>query len=141
MSASGTRNILLCYDGSTEARRALERTAEIAGAVASQVTVVSVAEPIYPTPALADFADPRDVQAHRRLLGDAARTLRDHGVHAAIVEPTGDTTESIVEVARDEHADLIVVGSRHRGLIQRLLSGSVSSKVVADAPCDVLVVR
>jgi nucleotide-binding universal stress UspA family protein len=34
-----------------------------------------------------------------------------------------------------------VVGSRHRGLIKRLLFGSVSAELVVEAPCDVLVVR
>jgi nucleotide-binding universal stress UspA family protein len=90
---------------------------------------------------LADLVDPAEMEAHRRLLDDAVRTLRDRGVEARTVEPTGDTADVIVELARQEAADLIVVGSRHRGVIRRLLFGSVSAEVVVDAPCDVLVVR
>ena len=135
------RKILVCYDGSAEAERALERAAEIAAAASSRVTVVSVAEPLYPVAVLADLVDPAELQAHRRLLDDAARTLRERGVKATLFEPSGDTADSIVDLAKQEAADLIVVGSRHRGVIRRLLFGSVSSDVIVDAPCDVLVVR
>jgi nucleotide-binding universal stress UspA family protein len=135
------RKILVCYDGSVESGRALARAAEIAAAVPSRVTVVSVAEPLYPVPVLADLVDPAETNAHRRLLDEAARMLRDRGVEATTVEPSGDTADSIVDVAKDEAADLIVVGSRHRGVIRRLLFGSVSSDVVVEAPCDVLIVR
>jgi nucleotide-binding universal stress UspA family protein len=141
MSTSAARKILLCYDGSAEAERALERAVEIATVVPSRVTVVSVAEPIYPVAVLADLVDPAETEAHRRLLDDAVRTLRARGVEAGTVEPAGDTADLIVEMARQEAADLIVVGCRHRGLIRRLLFGSVSAEVVANAPCDVLVVR
>jgi nucleotide-binding universal stress UspA family protein len=53
----------------------------------------------------------------------------------------GDPAESIVEAARSERADVIVVGSHGRGAIGRALIGSVSDQVVRHAPCPVLVVR
>jgi nucleotide-binding universal stress UspA family protein len=53
----------------------------------------------------------------------------------------GDPGESIVEAARAEHADLIVVGSHGRGGVGRFLIGSVSDHVVRHAPCPVMVVR
>jgi hypothetical protein len=68
------RRILLCYDGSAEARRALERVGEIASVVPSRVTVVSVAEPIYPNPPYTGYADPAEEEAHRRLLEERPRT-------------------------------------------------------------------
>jgi len=46
----------------------------------------------------------------------------------------------VVETAGEMRADLIVVGSRHRSLIERLLFRSVSGELVVEAPCDVLVV-
>ncbi len=134
------RRILLCYDGSAEARRALERVGEIASVVPCRVAVVSVAEPIYPNPPYTGYADPGEEQAHRRLLEDAAEDLRGLGVDTTTLEPVGDPAAAILDTARDG-ADLIVVGSRHRGLIKRLLFGSVSAEVVVEAPCDVLVVR
>jgi nucleotide-binding universal stress UspA family protein len=135
------RQILLCYDGSSEAKRALERVAEIAAAVPSRVTVVSVAEPLYPDPPWTGYADPREEQAHRQLLDEALQELGRRGIKAASAEPTGHTADSIVTAAQERHADLVVVGSRHRSVVKRLLFGSVSAEIVVDAPCDVLVVR
>jgi nucleotide-binding universal stress UspA family protein len=139
--SDGARRILLCYDGSVEARKGLDRVAELAAAVPSRVTVLSVAEPLYHERPFTGYADPREEQEHRRLLDDALEELRRRGVHAESAEASGDTADSIVEAARERGADLVVVGSRHRKLVERLLFGSVSAEVVVDAPCDVLVVR
>ena len=126
-AAPPRRRILLCYDGSAEAKHALERVGEIASAVPSQVTVVSVAEPIYAEPRYAGVADPSEKQSHRRLLEEAAEELRGRGVDATTIEQVGQPAAAILDAARDG-ADLVVVGSRHRGLIKRLLFGSVSAR-------------
>ena len=102
--------------------------------------VVSVADPIYPDPPYTGYADPSEEQTHRRLLEEAAEDLRGRGVDATTVEQVGQPAVAILDAARDG-ADLVAVGSRHRGLIKRLLFGSVSAEVVVEAPCDVLVVR
>jgi nucleotide-binding universal stress UspA family protein len=141
-AAAPRRRILLCYDGSAEAKHALalERVGEIASAVPSQVTVVSVAEPIYEQPVYAGFADPSEEHSHRRLLEEASEELRGRGVDSTTAEQVGQPAAAILDAARGG-ADLVVVGSRHRGLIKRLLFGSVSAELVVEAPCDVLVVR
>lgn len=54
---------------------------------------------------------------------------------------TGDPAVEIVRLAHIHRADLIVIGSRGLTGLQRILEGSVSSQVVADAPCSVLVVK
>jgi len=51
-----------------------------------------------------------------------------------------DPAEAIIEAARREHADAIIVGRRGRGQLAGLLLGSVSQKVVSLAPCTVIVV-
>ncbi len=66
-----------------------------------------------------------------RAVGRKVRTLLRSGV---------PHTE-IVAAAKDEHADLVVVGTHGRGALQRLLIGSVADRVVRTAPCPVLVVR
>ena len=135
------RKILLCYDGSPESERALARVAEAVSAVPSRVTVVSVAEPIYKTAPYTGYADPAEEQAHRRLLEAATEKLAGQGIDAATSEPTAGTGDAIVALARELGIDLVVVGSRHRPLVERLLFGSVSAEVVLKAPCDVLVIR
>ena len=53
----------------------------------------------------------------------------------------GDPAEEIIRLANIYQTDLIVIGSRGLTGINRILLGSVSSQVVADAHCSVLVVR
>lgn len=53
----------------------------------------------------------------------------------------GDPAAEIIRLAHIYHADLIVIGTRGLTGVKRILQGSVSSQVVADAPCSVLVVK
>ena len=53
----------------------------------------------------------------------------------------GDPAEEIIRLANIYHADLIAIGSRGLTGVKRILQGSVSSQVVTDAPCSVLVVK
>ncbi|ASY65768.1 Universal stress protein UspA-related nucleotide-binding protein (plasmid) [Sinorhizobium sojae CCBAU 05684] len=73
---------------------------------------------------------------------DAAENARSLGVGTVDtrVEP-GDYAETILAVADEIGADLIVIGSRGLGGLRGLLIGSVSQKVVQHAPCSVVVVR
>jgi nucleotide-binding universal stress UspA family protein len=54
---------------------------------------------------------------------------------------TGDPAEEIIRLANIYKADLIVLGSRGLTGVNRILQGSVSSQVVSDAHCSVLVVK
>jgi nucleotide-binding universal stress UspA family protein len=54
---------------------------------------------------------------------------------------TGDVAEEIVRLANIYKADLIVIGCRGLTGLKRILEGSVSSQVVGEAVCSVLVVK
>ena len=82
-----------------------------------------------------------DAEATRSLLDRAEGALRDRGLETETRLANGDPREAIVGAARDEHADLIVVGARERSALSRVLQGSVAAHVVAHAPCNVLVVK
>jgi nucleotide-binding universal stress UspA family protein len=135
------RHVLVCFDGSRESERAVDRAAEIASAVPTRVTVVSVAEPVYRTRPYSGYTDPIEEEKHRDLLDRATKTFEEQGISVDTLEPAGEPVDAIIEAARETGADLVVVGSRHRGLVQRLLFGSVSGQLVVEAPADVLVVR
>jgi nucleotide-binding universal stress UspA family protein len=53
----------------------------------------------------------------------------------------GDPSEEIIRLANIYASDLIVLGNRGLKGLKRVIAGSVSSQVVADAPCSVLVVK
>jgi nucleotide-binding universal stress UspA family protein len=84
---------------------------------------------------------PEDVETARTRLGEATRLLQSRGLRARGEEALGDPAQQILEEARRREVDLVVVGSHGKRFAERILVGSVSSKVVAHAHCDVLVVR
>ena len=131
--------LVVGYDGSEHAKRALARAIEMSGENASLVVVAS-AEPDLEMPMTeGGRQDPSEVRERREAIESARETLNDTGIEAEFIEAYGDPGSAIVHAAKG--ADLVVVGSRGLSRIERLLLGSVSTKVVQRAPCDVLVVR
>jgi nucleotide-binding universal stress UspA family protein len=53
----------------------------------------------------------------------------------------GETTSEILRVAEEEGCDLIVMGTKGRTGLARMLLGSVAETVLRQAPCPVLTVR
>ena len=70
-----------------------------------------------------------------------AALLDSRGIAAKGIVEDGDPRIALVDLARREHADLVVVGSHGRTGLARLVLGSVASHVTTHAPCSVLVVR
>jgi nucleotide-binding universal stress UspA family protein len=130
--------IVVGYDGSDAARRALARAAALSGGKAD-VAVVAAAR--LSVSGLSVLPDPRLDQERDELLREANVLLRRQGIVAVALARRGDPAKEIVETAREIAADLIVIGSRRRGRVRRLLLGSVAGAVVREAACDVLVVR
>lgn len=80
-----------------------------------------------------------DADAHRLLEAAAARARGRHqGLDIGISAPWGPAAAAIVRLSAD--ARLVVVGAPARGLLDRILLGSVALPVVAHAPCPVAVV-
>jgi nucleotide-binding universal stress UspA family protein len=69
------------------------------------------------------------------------QTLSEFGVDVESLVCEGEPPEVIVDVAREKKADLIALGTHGRKGLKRLLMGSVTSGVMIDSPCDVLVVK
>ena len=63
------------------------------------------------------------------------------GVDARIVMRDGKPAPEILKIVRDEDIDLVVIGYTGKKTISKLLIGSISEKVVATAPCSVIIVR
>lgn len=131
--------IVVGYDGSDAAKRALQRAVDLA-ANGDRIVVVAAAEPHARSgPTGGAHLDPSEFQQRRGDLEEAQQFLSERGIDAELVEAHGDPGTAIVEAGKD--ADLIIVGSRGLNPVQRILLGSVSSKVVHRASSDVLVVR
>ena len=137
------RTIVVGYDGSEHADRALERATELTSNGDSLVVVCAARlATLSHDPALGTGAvDPIEAEWARRNLDEAASRPRRQGVETRTVEGHGDPADVLVRQAKDSGADLIVVGTRGLNTTQRVLLGSVSTRVVNHAECDVLVVR
>ena len=147
------KTILVGYDGTRPAEQALTRAGELAGAFDARVLVVSVAAPepvtstggafgllpyYYPTTEANAQADEAVWNLHRERVEAYFAEL---GVPVEFSGLSGPAVEEIVDTARDREVDLIVVGTRDPGFLERLLGGSVSQGVARHARCDVLIVH
>ncbi len=138
------KTILVGYDETEPAKRALERAAELAKLVDARLVVTSV------TPALIGVAasrgigpyDPADSpDEHQAALAHARGLLLARGLDAELEPALGDPADAIVRLADKHGAQLIVVGTREPSMLERLLGGSVSGAVSRHAHCDVLIVH
>jgi nucleotide-binding universal stress UspA family protein len=130
--------VVVGYDGSQAARRALTRAADEAGA-GGRLVVVAAADT--PGEVVAEDAAGLVRRARAEWLRDAAARLagKDVDVSTRLVE--SEPAEALVEAATASGARLIVVGARGASFVARAIRGPVAEKLVSRAPCDVLVVR
>lgn len=107
----------------------------------AEVGLVTVARPIYRDPRYTGYADPKDEEEQRRVLEGARDILEQAGIPATGFGPVGDPADEILVTAESFDAELIVIGARSLGTVERLVLGSVSTKVMHESSCDVLIVK
>jgi nucleotide-binding universal stress UspA family protein len=143
------RTIVVGTDGSETASKAVAQAAELAASVSSELLIVSAFEPVSGSRLREEasqapddvrwMVNPReDVDA---TLGAAVEVAEQQGVRTRTFARQGDPADAILDVAEEEHADLIVVGNKGMTGAKRFLLGSVPNKVSHHAPCSVLIVR
>lgn len=137
-------NILLAVDGSDHALHAAHVAASLANAMNAKTLRVVVAyasiPPYLGEPNLQGAINARLMES-QEILRKVVETLGAVSAEVFTDPVEGDAAESIIDVARTHQNDLIVMGSRGLGRLAGMLLGSTSQKVVAHAPCPVLIVR
>lgn len=142
------QHILLPTDGSASADKAAETAVDLARRYGARLSIVSVIDPVpfisFPEAggeALAYYLEAAEEGAQQGIAQAAARAtaaglnfdsqvLREHG-----------PPQSIIDYARHEGVDLIVMGSHGRRGLDSLLLGSVAHKILTLSPVPVLVVK
>ena len=137
-------SIVVGTDGSDTAEIALRRAVELSRLTGAKLHVVSAYEPAparvggsQPVAEAAEWSVGSDFKVDT-VLQRARETAR--GVEIEVHAPKGDAADSLIQTAKEQDADIIVLGSRGMRGARRVL-GSVPNKVSHNAPCDVLIVQ
>lgn len=145
-------HILIAIDGSELANKGLEQGLALASRLKSQVTVVTVSEPmssgyddIYgwsgAQGVVSDYKQAMQEQAEKILKAAEARAT-EAGVSIASQHVSGRyAADGIIDAARTKGCDLIVMASHGRRGIGRLLIGSQTTEVLTHTEVPVLVIR
>jgi nucleotide-binding universal stress UspA family protein len=145
----GDLRLSIGMDGSAAAEAALNELCSRSWPAGSEARVVGVHEVLIPINAerividesVYDQVNEDDLLRIKHVAKEAVDKLRAVGLNAIGVVEEGDPKEVLVREARNWKIDSIFVGARGLGRIEGLLLGSVSSAIVAHAPCTVEVVR
>jgi universal stress protein A len=138
--------VVIAIDESRWSRAAVEWVRDMTWPLGTRIVVLSVVEAaVY---AIIEYGgtlvdDPLQERVREReeQVARAERELKKAGLVVSGRVTHGVPSDTIVDAAATEKADLVVVGSHGRTGLTRLLMGSVASHVLTHAPCSVLVVR
>jgi nucleotide-binding universal stress UspA family protein len=147
--AKKARNLLyiVAFDGSPQSKKASDLATDIGNKTGAEVRIVTVEDlevlrrEFGASPATVRLQEKARQGAESLVDRERARVARAGVATSAHVLTKGPPADETVKYAEDQEADLIVTGSRGRTGIQRILLGSVASRIVQLAHCPVLVVR
>ena len=137
--------VLVAYDGSKESKNAVMEAADLAKRFQGSVTVLNVYwdpeeqkyEPVVEKMENTSIRDSGSI----RILDDVEPLLKDKKVKYNMrSERNPNVPKTILKIAENEGYGCIALGSRGTGGARAWLLGSVSSRVIAEAPCPVIVV-
>lgn len=142
------KKILVCSDGSACSETAAQVAAQIAAHFKAEAIALNVYDPTYLTTmgvwemavgqdVMDDYAKSEEKNVTTRI----APLFAAMGVPCRVMQELGHPVAGIMNVAKREKADLIVVGSRGLCGMKEMFLGSVSNGVLHHAPCSVLIVR
>jgi nucleotide-binding universal stress UspA family protein len=138
------KKILLAYDGSEGANRALEAAIELAKLHEGKIWALAVEENLPHVIATAgEYQDIKEQanEKFRKLLEAARARGEEAGIELKTILRAGHPAQTIISVAQDAEVDVILVG--HSGLsgVWAAFLGTTAEKVSRHAPCSVLIVR
>jgi nucleotide-binding universal stress UspA family protein len=142
------KRILVATDGSDDADRAVDFAAHVSKTQGAELLIVNVMAANLPGELFSRMANPELAALKELFATEAANALKKARDRAQRVGPipiqiesrTGDVAQTILEIARERRADMIIVGKRGNGRLAGLLLGSVSQKLASLAPIPVTII-
>lgn len=136
------RKILVGYDGSTQAGKAVDVAFSLAETIDCKVLLFSVARPPEPATSVEVHAMLDDAREHfEESFQKIRKRAEDAGVQLETAIAVGHPAEQIIHRAEEEKIDLVILGRRGMSLFQKWILGSISERVLRYAHCPVMVVR
>jgi nucleotide-binding universal stress UspA family protein len=138
------KKILVAYDGSEGANKALEAGINLAKIHGAELVALSVQEGLPRFASTIDEVQEEKAYANQhygKLLEKARARAQEAGVELKTIMRPGHPAKTIVQVAKEGKFDLVLVG--HTGLseVWAAFLGTTAEKVSRHAPCSVLIVR
>ncbi len=140
------RVVVVGIDGSDQSVHAAQAAADLSRKNDAKLYIVTVVRPpegwwgIVGSPPPADVLTSSMSEAQQSILDATVEQLDLQGVEWEAAEEIGEPATALADVCRELEADLLVVGRRGAGLVERLVMGSVADRVAHYAPCPVLIV-
>jgi nucleotide-binding universal stress UspA family protein len=138
------KKIIVGDDGSEFARKALDKAIEFAKKEDMEVVVVYAIEdfcPIGVTEIDCNMVREIQMKEAKNIIGRALKRIKDAGVSGKDVTSIGKPADVIIESAKKENAEMIVVASTGKHGIKKVALGSVTSRVVEYSPIPVFVMK
>ncbi len=138
--------IVSATDGSERSINAAKLAADLARSCGAKLLIITVVRPpegwwgIGGAPPTATALTKALDEAQHEALDATLRALDLEGVDYETTEELGDPATTIIGFCEDNNADLLVIGRRGAGVIERFILGSVADRLVHYSPCPVLVV-
>jgi nucleotide-binding universal stress UspA family protein len=137
------KRVVWATDGSDDADRALPQAKAFAAEGGGTLLVVHCEEMTLPGKGGGSFPRNANEDELQEKIERQVADLSNEGVPASlhlVKSQVGGAAHAIAEVATEEQADVIVVGTRGHTVLGGLLVGSVAQRILHIAPCPVLVV-
>lgn len=138
------KKIIVGDDGSEFALKALDKAIEVAKKEEMEVVVVYAIEDFCPIEVTEfDCNVVREIQMKeaKNIISRALKRIRDAGVSGRDITNVGRPADVIIESAKKENAEIIVVASHGKHGIKKVALGSVTARVVEYSPIPVLVMK
>ena len=140
------KKILVPLDGSELAKKALDEAEKLARCVNAEIILFEVVQfmPIYGSPELVTplIVDEKQKAFAEKYLTDLVEDLKKKGLKASAVVKTGQQVPAeIIDFAKENGADLLVMCTHGRSGISRWFLGSVALRVLTRAETPVLLIR
>ena len=138
--------IIVGVDGSEGAERAARHAVDVARTTGAKLYIATVVRPpegwwgIGGAPPTPEALSTALIEGQKEVLDNLVAALDLEGVDHETLQDLGDPASRLIAIAEERNADLMVIGRRGAGLVERVIIGSVADRICHHSPCPVLLI-